>query len=355
VSLEGLPERQSRFRDRRGLDAWSTLLRFFSLLPAAVATVLEPVNLSSDELIVLICLAQAGASLSMGEIQRSTLLQAGRVRRVVDRLETRRLVAWRRPRADRRKVLVRMQGAARQLLDSLTPVMFDLIHRATEPLGDAGTEFMRAKMRKMVSSVGEDPTRASGDYRYNDSGGQTRAQDLASESLARAAQRPPTWGLAGWLRFCQWSSHVDRMWRREFRDLGLAVPQLQVLAALEGAPEGATREALASATGLPQERLTSTLSALERAGLVTRSGNKALARARSAKLTARGEQKVLQAFPMANRLSEELYRGLNDEDLEHLLSLLSGLCTAARRVGQHYGARRKPARRLTSAAPPAGL
>ena len=61
MSQEGLPKRRSTFRDERGLEAWSTLLRFFNLLRKAAAARLEPVDLSDEELVVLICLAHTGA------------------------------------------------------------------------------------------------------------------------------------------------------------------------------------------------------------------------------------------------------------------------------------------------------
>jgi len=61
VSQQGLPKRRSTFRDGRGLEAWSTLLRFFNLLRKAAAETLDPVDLSDEELVVLICLAHTGA------------------------------------------------------------------------------------------------------------------------------------------------------------------------------------------------------------------------------------------------------------------------------------------------------
>src|SRR4030042_4914932 len=114
VSQKGLPRRRIRFGDRRGLEAWNTLLTFFNLVRAAVAVVLGPVKLSNDELLVLICLAHTDGALSMGAIERSTFLRAGRLRRAVDKLETRQVLAWRRSRADRRKALGRMTKAGRQ-------------------------------------------------------------------------------------------------------------------------------------------------------------------------------------------------------------------------------------------------
>lgn len=334
MSHEGLPRRRTRFSDRIGLLAWNTLLTFFNLIGAAVATVLEPVNLSNDELLVLICLAQAGDALSMGAIERSTLLQAGRLRRAVDKLEARRLVAWGRSPADRRKILVRMTGAGRRLTESLSPVMFDLIRKVVEPLGQQSTEFMREKMRKMLSGTPAHVNDVFTDHRYG--GPLPVAPQAASQPGPRSTQRPPTWGLAGWLRCCQWSAYVDRLWRRGFRNSGLRPSQLQVLTSLSGAVEGMTMDTIASATGLRQERVKSTLSALQQAGLIVRSLDVAQPGASPVKLTADGEQKVLEALPMANRAADDLYQGVCDEDLERLLSLIPKACGGAWRVRQHF-------------------
>jgi len=344
VSQGGLPRRRIRFSDRSGLDAWNTLVTFFNLVRTAVAAVLEPVNLSNDELLVLISLAHSGGALSMGQIERSTLLQAGRLRRAVDELERRRLVAWHRSRADRRKVFVRIRKAGLQLVESLGPAMFELVRRVVEPLGQESTEFMRSKMRKMLSGAAVDLEDVFTDRRYD--GPLPVGPDVASDTRLRSAQRPLTWGLAGWLRCCQWSGHVDRIPRNKFRNLGLTAPRLQVLAVLAGAAEGMTADSIASASGLPQVTLTSTLSALQQAGLVTRSGDETQPRTGLLKLTARGEQKVLEALPLANTLVDDLYHGLSDEDLVRVLSLVPKLCSSAWEVRHHYGA----AQSLTSAA-----
>jgi len=191
-------------------------------------------------------------------------------------------------------------------------------------------------MRKILSSAAVDLEGVLADHRYD--GPLPLAADAASETGVRSSQHPPTWGLAGWLRCCQWSGQVDRLWRKEFRNLGLTVQRLQVLAVLAGAAEGMAADAIGSTTGLPQAMLPSTLSALEQAGLVARSGDEAQRRTRLVKLTTRGEQKVLEALPMANRLADDLYQGLSDEDLARMLSLLPKLCSSAWQTGQHYGA-----------------
>jgi DNA-binding MarR family transcriptional regulator len=96
--------------------------------------------------------------------------------------------------------------------------------------------------------------------------------------------------------------------------------------------------ASASATGLPRAVVTSTLSTLERAGLVTKSSDKAHPRAKWWKLTRRGDYKVLEALPMANKIAEHLYRGLSDEDLARVLSILPKLCSSAWETSERCGA-----------------
>jgi DNA-binding MarR family transcriptional regulator len=347
VSQEGLPRRRIRFGDRRGLEAWNTLLTFFNLVRTAVAAMLGPVKLSNDELLVLICLSHTDGALSMGAIERSTFLQAGRLRRVVDKLETRRLLAWRRSRADRRKVLVRVKKPGLELVESLAPAMFEVVHRVAEALGEDGTEFMRAKMRKIVSSAAVGAEGSFGDPCRDDIA-QSAPPQPTSESGAHSTQRPSTWGLAGWLRWCQWSGQVDRIWRMRFRNLGLTQRRLQILAALSGATEGLTVDAITSATGLPPAAIASTLPELERAGLVSRWGDRSPPGNRPATLTPKGAYKVLEALPMANNLAEDLYQGLSDEDLEQVLSLVRKACGAAWQVKSHYDAA-QPVTSATSA------
>jgi DNA-binding MarR family transcriptional regulator len=257
-------------------------------------------------------------------------------------------VAWQRSRADRRKILVRIKKAGLHLVESVGPAMFELVRRVVEALGQDGTEFMRAKMRRILSNAGVDLEGTPAGRRYDDTADSAPPQYLAGKLETRPVQRPLTWGLAGWLRCCQWSGHADRIWRSKFCNLGLTAPRLQVLTVLASPAEAMTVDALASATGLHQATLTSTLSPLEQAGLVTGSGDKAQPLARLFKLTARGEQKVLEALPIANSLAEELYQGLSDEDVVRVLSLLPKLCGSAWQVRLDYGATR-PLTSTTSA------
>jgi DNA-binding MarR family transcriptional regulator len=325
-----------------GLAAWNTLASFFNLIGATVESVLARVKLSNDELLVLICVAHAGDALSIGAIERATLLPAGRLRRALDELDARRLIAWSRSGIDRRKVLVQTTKAGRRLFDTLAPTMFDLIRGVVEPLSIESMEFMRAKLRKMIWSAAADAE--IGLARMY--AGQTYDGALAE---MRSAQRPPTWGLAGWLRCCQWSGHVDSLWRRELRHLNLKAPRLQVLVALSRVSEGIRADALgtASATGLPQEVITSTLSALERSGLIVALQDQPRAGTRILTLTERGVQKVIEVLPIANRVAEDLFQGLGDEDLVRVLSLLPRLCAGAWATRERYGTAQPPTRTLS--------
>jgi DNA-binding MarR family transcriptional regulator len=243
---------------------------------------------------------------------------------------------------DRRKVLVRMTKAGRRLTDRLSPVMFELVREVAEPVGQEATEFMQAKMRRMLSSAGPEAAAVLDDtyakHRYDRP--LPLAPDAASTPIVRLPQRPLTWGLAGWLRCCQWSGHVDGLWRKEFRHLGLTAPRLQVLAVLSGTTEAMTVQAVASpsATGLPHTVVTSTISALERAGLVAAFRDEARSATRQLMLTAQGEQRVVEALPMANRFAEALFRSLSDDELARVLLLLPKLCSSASQAGHHCGA-----------------
>jgi DNA-binding MarR family transcriptional regulator len=320
-----------------GLAAWNTLLTFLNLIGAAVEAVLVRVKLCNDELLVLICVAHSGDALSMGAIERSTLLPARQLKRALDKLDAQRLITRSRSETDRRKVLVRTTKAGRRIIDALAPVMFDLVRGIAEPLGMKSTEFMRAKLRKMVWSSAADAAIDLGRMYA----GQT--YDGAS-TTTRPAQRPPTWGLAGWLRCCQWSGHVDRLSKKDFRRLGLTAPRLQVLVALSGASEGMTANAIASASaaGLPLGVVTPTCSTLEQAGLVIALGDEG--RLPLFKLTEQGKQRLTESLPIANRIADDVFQGLSDEDLVRVLSLLPKLCTSAWEAREHFATVRPLAR-----------
>ena len=150
----GLPSQQGRFRGRTGLDAWTIVHRFFNLLSRAGDAILQPFKLSNDELVVLIALAHAGAALPVGQIARATLFEADRLRRAVDKLEARGLVTRLHQSEDRRRVFVQMEEASQRLVDSITPTMFELARGIAEAAGTQGTEFIRAKLRKVVAYAG---------------------------------------------------------------------------------------------------------------------------------------------------------------------------------------------------------
>jgi DNA-binding MarR family transcriptional regulator len=337
MSEERLPSRPKRFCDRTGLQALTALFTFFNLVRTAASGILDPLKLSNDELLVLICLAHSDSPVSMGAIERSTLLQPGRLRRAVDRLEAQRLLVWRRSRADRRKILVRLKKPGLQLINDLAPIMFELVDKVAKALGEHGTEFMRAKMRKVVSTAG-----APEGTRCEHTPKLALQPQIAGEQTVRATQRPITWGLAGWLRWCQLSSLMDALWRVNFPSLGITQPQLQVLASLSDAGRGLTIDAIVSETGLPQPNVVSNLTALEKAGLVTNLVDESLPGRRLARHTPKGAYVVLESLPLANRLAADLYQGLGDNDLEQLLALVRKACGAAWQVKQHYTAAQPP-------------
>ncbi len=328
----GSPSQQVRFRGRTGLDAWTTVHRFFNLCFQAGHAILQPLKLSNDELVVLICLANAGDALPVGQIARATLFEADRLRRAVDKLEARGLVTRLHQQKDRRKVLVRMEETGQRLLDSVAPALFEFMRQMIDARGPQDADFIRAKVRKVIAYAGAHERGTSQGPRYDTGRGTGMVQTLTSVQASGSHGRPRTMGLAGWLRRSQWSSHVDTIWKRKSHGLGLTVPQLHVLAILAEAGDSVAEDAVAHITGLHQERVRSVLCTLERAGFVRRRGGSRASSAALAEITDQGQHKVLDSLPMANSFAEELWQVLNDDELERVLSLLPKYCAGAERA-----------------------
>ncbi len=328
----GLPRQQGRFRGRTGLDAWTTVRRLFNLFSQAVDTILQPFKLPNDELVVLISLAHAGGTLPVGQIERATLFETDRLRRIVDKLETRGLVTRLHQQKDRRKVFVRMEETGQRLLDSIAPVMFELIREVMDTLGTQDTEFMRAKVRKMVAYAGTHHKGTPRGSRYDTRKSTGTVQTLTDVAVSGSRGRPGTWGLAGWLRAAECANHVHRIWREESHGLGLTVPQLHVLAILAEASDSVAEDAIARISGLHQDRVRSALCALERAGFVRRQSGSRPCNDTLAEITEQGRHKVLDSLPMANSFAEELWQRLSDDELERLLSLILKVCTGVERA-----------------------
>ncbi|GAG18674.1 unnamed protein product, partial [marine sediment metagenome] len=194
----GSSSQQGRFRGRTGLDAWTIVHRFFNLLSRTGDAILQPFKLSNDELVMLIALAHAGAALPVGQIARATLFEADRLRRAVDKLEARGLVTRLHQSEDRRRVFVQMEEAGQRLVDSITPTMFELARGIAEAAGTQGTEFIRAKLRKVVAYAGTHEGGISRDSRYDRGKGAGTVQTLTGTLVSGSRGRPHTWGLAAW-------------------------------------------------------------------------------------------------------------------------------------------------------------
>ncbi len=287
-------------------------------------------------MLVLTCLAHAGGALTVSRMARATVLGPARLRQVVDKLERRGAVSRRPLRKDRRRTLVEIERAGRELLDGVAPALFEMFAELLEPIEREGVEFMRAKLRSILGGSAESLEGASGGTQCDAHRGSAAARYGAAETLYhRRDQRSRTWGLAVWLHHCQGRNYVDRLWWNRSGGLGLAVKHLHVLSVLAVAGDGVQEDAIADATGLAEEEATSVLSALERAGLATRWGEKGTGSGRVARLTEQGEEKVMEALPMANCFADELYRRLSDEELGPLQTMRS-VCgmSAERRVGR---------------------
>ena len=176
----GLPSQQGRFRGWSGLDAWTTVHRFFNLCFQAGDAILQPFKLSNCELVVLSALAHAGGALPVGQITRATLFETDRLRRAVDKLEARGLVTRLHQQKDRRKVFVRMEETGQRLLDSTAPAMLELVRDIMDALG--------TQHREHLETPDTTGVRVQGQCRL----------PLTCRCLGRLAARPP----GGWRRGC---------------------------------------------------------------------------------------------------------------------------------------------------------
>jgi DNA-binding MarR family transcriptional regulator len=337
MSQGSLPRQRSRFRGWSGLAAWATLQRLHNLISRATDVMLGPFALSTDELLVLTCLAHAGGSLSVGEIGRAALLETSHLRHLVDKLEARGAVTRLRQPKDRRKVFVGIEEAGQRLLDGIAPPMLEMFVGLLEPIGREGIEFMRAKLRRIVAGGAGNSGATFLDARHNAGEDAEEVRYSAYElSYSRREQRSGTWGLAVWLHYCQGRNHVHKIWRSKSGRLGLTVSQLHVLSVFGLANDSAAEGAIAHATGLRQERVRSALRALERAGFVNSWEEREPSGQRLAQITKQGEQKVLESVPMADSFADYLYQGLSDEELERVQNLLAKLGTFEARIGDNW-------------------
>ncbi len=109
----------------------------------------------------------------------------------------------------------------------------------------------------------------------------------------------------------------------------LSLPQLHLLAILKKADGLVTTGEIGQAMVKASQTITGLVDRLEEPGLVERVFDRRDRRKTWVRLTEKGERKLKEAFPVANRLAEELSRVLTDQELEDLQAKMEKLRSAA--------------------------
>ena len=109
----------------------------------------------------------------------------------------------------------------------------------------------------------------------------------------------------------------------------LSLPQLHLLAILKKADGLVTTGEIGQAMVKASQTITGLVDRVEEPGLVERVFDRSDRRKTWVRLTKKGEQKLAEAYPVANRLAEELSAVLTDPELQDLQAKLEKLRSAA--------------------------
>jgi len=136
-------------------------------------------------------------------------------------------------------------------------------------------------------------------------------------------------GLAEWVTLYQAHNAIFKVAELALLPHNLSLPQLHLLAILKKAdglvPTGEIGQAMVKAS----QTITGLVDRLEEPGLVERVFDRSDRRKTCVRLTEKGEQKLAEAYPVANRLAEELSAVLTDQELQDLQAKLGKLRGAA--------------------------
>ena len=139
-------------RERRGLNAYITLMRASDACLAVLERELAARGLSSTQLGVLEALLHLGA-LCQGTLSQKLLRTGASTTSVVAGLERRGLVVRQRTREDRRFVRVALTGRGRKLIEAVFPDHVRSICRLLAALTAEEQEQLRRLCRKLGTSV----------------------------------------------------------------------------------------------------------------------------------------------------------------------------------------------------------
>ena len=136
-------------------------------------------------------------------------------------------------------------------------------------------------------------------------------------------------GTAEWIAIYQAYNAIFKLTELTLLPHGLSLPQLHLLAVLKKGDEPITTGEIGQAMVKASQTITGLVDRLEEPGLVERVFDRRDRRKTWVRMTEKGERKLADAFPVTNRLAEELSSVLSDGELKDLQAKMEKLRSAA--------------------------
>ena len=153
--------------------------------------------------------------------------------------------------------------------------------------------------------------------------GPTRRQEKSGPELSCAR------GIDQWVTIYKAYNAVFKVAELALLPQRLSLPQLHLLAILKKAGGILTTGEIGQEMVKASQTITGLVDRLEEPGLVERVFDRSDRRKTWVRLTKKGERKLAEAFPVANRLAEELSSVLTDHELQDLQAKVEKLRGAA--------------------------
>ncbi len=135
--------------------------------------------------------------------------------------------------------------------------------------------------------------------------------------------------MAQWLTIYQAYNAIFKLTELTLLPHNLSLPQLHLLCVLKNGGGILTTGEIGRAMVKASQTITGLVDRLEEPGLVERVFDRRDRRKTWVRMTEKGETKLAEAFPVANRLAEELSAVLTDQELKDLQAKLEKLRSAA--------------------------
>jgi MarR family 2-MHQ and catechol resistance regulon transcriptional repressor len=152
---------------------------------------------------------------------------------------------------------------------------------------------------------------------------------MTARQPERGAKLDGARGLDEWTTLYQAYNAVFKVAELVLLPHNLSLPQLQLLTILKNAGAPITTGEIGQAMVKASQTITGLVDRLEEPGFVERVFDRSDRRKTWVRMTEKGERKLAEALPKANRLTEDLFSVLSDQELKDLQANLDKLRTAA--------------------------